>query len=519
MAGNSSSLTFKLFGRDVNASKAFKDVGASAKQFGEVVGVGALAAGAAIGAFAVKSISAASDLNETLSKTSVLFGAQSGAIVDWSKTAATSLGASQKEALDAASTFAVFGKSAGLAGTDVTKFAEQNTQLAGDMASFFNTSPQDAIEAIGAAFRGEMEPIRRYGVLLDDASLRNEALALGLTKTTKTVLTPQQRVLAAQALIMKQTTAAQGDFARTSGGLANQQRIMKAEFENASAALGTGLLPIVTKLAVFVTTTVIPAFMALTTWISNNIGVVGPLVAIVGTVILAVKAWTMSQAALNVVLSLNPIGLIIIAIAAFVAAIVVLYNKNETFRNLVQAVWGAIQVAVKKVADFFTTYVWPVIKKAIDFIIAYYTTLWTAFKTLYGWIEPKAKALGDVFKAVGTTIYGAFKTAFNGIASLWNSTVGRLSFSVPDWVPGMGGKGFDVPDIPMLAKGGIVTRPTLAMIGERGPEAVVPLGRGGGLGPTIIVQAMPGSERDVARYIVGALQRYQGAGGKLGFSS
>jgi hypothetical protein len=74
------------------------------------------------------------------------------------------------------------------------------------------------------------------------------------------------------------------------------------------------------------------------------------------------------------------------------------------------------------------------------------------------------------------------KTAFNAIAAIWNNTVGKLSFEIPKWVPGLGGKGFSVPKIPMLAAGGIVTSPTLAMIGEAGPEAVIPLNRMGQMG-------------------------------------
>jgi hypothetical protein len=75
------------------------------------------------------------------------------------------------------------------------------------------------------------------------------------------------------------------------------------------------------------------------------------------------------------------------------------------------------------------------------------------------------------------------KTIFNGIAQLWNNTFGKLSFKAPSWVPfGLGGKGFDVPDIPLLANGGIVTSPTLAMVGEAGPEAVIPLDRLGAMG-------------------------------------
>lgn len=534
MAGNTSNLTFRLIGKDVSASKAFQGVSKSAGAFASTIGVGALAAGAAVAAFATKSISSASDLNETLSKTSVIFGDQSQALIDWSKTTATTMGASQQEALDAASTFAIFGKSAGLAGTDLTKFATQNSQLAGDMASFFNTSPEDAITAIGAAFRGEMEPIRKYGVLLDDASLRQEAVRQGLIKTTKQALTPQQKVLAAQALIMKQTSAAQGDFARTSGGLANQQRIMKAQFDNATAAVGTMLLPALTSVANFATSTLIPAVQGIVTWVQKNTDVVIPLVAAIGAFLIISKAAALAEAAftaikaagtvatagatasqwsLNAALTANPIGLVVLAIAALIGAIVLLYNKNETFRNFVNAAWAGIQIAVKKVADFFMAYVWPVIQKAIGFIIGYYSTLWTAFTKVVGWIVPKVQALGGVFVAVGETIYGAFKRAFNGIAWLWNNTVGRLSFGVPDWVPGMGGKGFDVPDIPMLAKGGIVSRPTLALIGEAGPEAVVPLSRGGGVGMTVNVTVQGDTDPNAAaRRIVRIINEARASG-------
>ena len=85
-------------------------------------------------------------------------------------------------------------------------------------------------------------------------------------------------------------------------------------------------------------------------------------------------------------------------------------------------------------------------------------------------------AIGGVLGGVVGAITAPFRAAFNGIATLWNNTVGKLSFTAPSWVPGIGGKGFSMPHIPLMAAGGIVSSPTLAMIGEgRGPEAVVPL--------------------------------------------
>jgi phage-related minor tail protein len=107
-----------------------------------------------------------------------------------------------------------------------------------------------------------------------------------------------------------------------------------------------------------------------------------------------------------------------------------------------------------------------------------------------------------VFAGIASAIVNPFIVAFRAIAGLWNATVGKLHFSIPKWVPGVGGKGFDVPNIPMLAEGGIVNRPTLAMIGEAGPEAVVPLNKGGLGGVTIQINAgaLMGSDVEARKF-------------------
>lgn len=232
----------KLASLDDKAKGAAKSIGTLA------AGAGALA-GTAVVMFLKNAVSAASDLNETVSKTGQVFGSSSlPALEKFADGAAKSLGQSKQAALDAVSSFGVFGKSAGLAGSDLVGFSTQLTQLASDMASFSNTTPEDAVMALSAALRGESEPIRRYGVLLDDATLRNTALRMGLIQTTTQALTPQQKVLAAHAEIMRQTADAQGDFARTSTGLANSQRILAAEWQNTQAQLGQALLPAMTEL-------------------------------------------------------------------------------------------------------------------------------------------------------------------------------------------------------------------------------------------------------------------------------
>lgn len=189
----------------------------------------------------------ASDLAETVSKTRQVFGAASEQIEQFAGNAATGLGQSKQAALDAASTFGTLFRAIGLGPEKTAQWSIQLTKLASDLASFNNTRPEDAVLALAAALRGESEPIRRFGVLLSDAALKQEALRQGLIDTTSGALPPAIRAQAAYALIMQQTVVAQGDFERTAGGLANQQRILRAQVEDLAASLGESMMPAVTS--------------------------------------------------------------------------------------------------------------------------------------------------------------------------------------------------------------------------------------------------------------------------------
>jgi|GEM_PF-5276958 len=235
-------------------SKADNDLGKFGGKLDKLSGsdllgsVGLAGGAAAVATFAKASVDAASDLEEVRNKVKVVFGESAKEIGVFASSSAENLGIAEDAALSAASNFAIFGKAAGLTGQSLTGFSTELTTLAADLASFNNTSPEDAITAISAALRGESEPIRAYGVLLNDAALKQEALSQGLIKTTTQALTPQQRVLAAHALIMKQTSDAQGDFARTSDGLANSQRILSAQLRDTQASIGAALIPVVETL-------------------------------------------------------------------------------------------------------------------------------------------------------------------------------------------------------------------------------------------------------------------------------
>jgi hypothetical protein len=181
-------------------------------------------------------------------------------------------------------------------------------------------------------------------------------------------------------------------------------------------------------------------------------------------------AATVATAAFNLVMSLNPISLVVIAIVALIAGLVLAYKKFEGFRNIVDSVFSVINT---------------VVTSSISVIKSYFSTL-----------------------------LGFYKGIFNGIATLWNNTIGKLSFKVPSWVPGLGGKGFDVPNIPMLAEGGIVNTPggILAMIGEKGPEAVIPLDRMGQMGGNNVTIHVNGGD---PQSVVNALRTYMRQNGSV----
>ena len=257
---------------------------------------------------------------------------------------------------------------------------------------------------------------------------------------------------------------AQGQFQR-----------LQLQLSETKETIGAALLPIIEK--------VLPVLTRMGNWASENTGVflaVGAAIAGIAAAVLlingAISAWTAIttaatavQTAFNAVLAMNPVTLVVIGIVALIAALVIAYQKFEGFRNIVDSVFGFI-------------------KKAVTGSI-------------------------DVIKGYFSTLLGFYKSIFNGVATLWNNTVGKLSFKVPGWVPGLGGKGFDVPNIPMLAEGGIVTRPTLAMIAEGNePEAVIPLSKLGNMGGGNMYVTIQGGDPNA---IVDALRRYQRQNGAI----
>lgn len=217
------------------------------------IGIGFLAAAKAaelayrgvqkFGAAVNFAVQQAASLTEQQNRVEKIFGASAKAVQNFAKSA-NAIGLAETQALAATGTFGTLFDNIGLTEQQSAQMSMTLTSLSSDMASFNEVRVDDALRAMRSALVGEIEPIRRMGIMLNDLTLREKAFAMGLTDTKKRVLTPHQKMMAAYASIVEQAAIQTGDFTDTSGTLSNQQRILLANVRNLAADVGKKLIPV-----------------------------------------------------------------------------------------------------------------------------------------------------------------------------------------------------------------------------------------------------------------------------------
>ena len=302
--------------------------------------LGATFAAAKVVDFAKDSIMAASNMAESMSKVNVVFGESAQSVIDFSKTAADSMGMSSQEALEAAGTYGNLFQALGVTRDKATEMSTGLVSLAADLGSFNNMSTTDSLNALRSGLSGETEPLKRFGIALNDVTLKNKAMEMGFGKITG-VMDPAIKAQVTYALVLEQTKLAQGDYARTADGTANTMKTLQAKLQDAKVAVGEALMPAFQAL-LGVLKVSIPILEKIGNFFKNNQAEVKAFaitVGILGTAWAAytvyVKAAIIQQKILNLVQKMNPIGLIVIAVGLLVAAMVKLWNSNESFRKAV----------------------------------------------------------------------------------------------------------------------------------------------------------------------------------------
>ena len=313
-------------------------------------------------------VDAASDSVEAWTKVDAVFKTLSGSVHEWSKTTASSIGTSQAAAEAFISTIGSMAQNNGIAEKTALDMAKGITVLAADLASFHNTSVDVAQEGLTAIFTGNAKALKKFGIVMTVANLEAYALSQGITKSYKD-MTEAEKVTLRYNFVLSKSKDAQGDFARTSGNLANQSRILKASFSDLSSELGSILIPYVQK-AVGYAQKLVEAFRELDPVTQKIVVAVAALVAVIGPLALvfsAISAIVGVLAPLFAALSLP-----VVAIAAAVAALGYLIYKE----------WDFIVFLTNKVKDAFvewydnTILIKPAVeamvkiwKKAFDFIV------------------------------------------------------------------------------------------------------------------------------------------------------
>jgi hypothetical protein len=505
------------------------------------LGLGFTVVGAAAGVLSKKLASDASDYGEALNKTGLAFGALTDEMVAQSETAAATMGMSKGAYLETTSTLGLMLGSMKLTTQEAKDQASAYATLAADMGSAFNAEPVEVMQAFQSAISGSTEPLRRFGIVITQARLEQTAMNMGLVDG-KGELDAYSRSMALHALIAEDTKAVQGDFMNTATGLANAQRILKAETENLRIELGQALLPVF-EMLVNTGIKVVAWIKQLSPETKQFAGIMIGLTAIVGTLLgpflLLLAALPSISAGLTLVggalafLS-GPIGIAI----GLAAALLLAWQTNFLgIRDLTQLVWDDIIAAVQlfKIAWELDMYGIQTITEAVwGAIKVYFEFWWEAIKVLFSlglkilsgdwrgaWttMQNIAKTMYDVISLLGKKFFETLKTLFleGGaiVQGLWagvmsaiqaktvaafdaiksavtgaiNWMIGKLNsfLGALDGVAGVigkviGDKNLSFGKIPYLADGGIVTRPTIAMVGEAGAEAVIPLSKLGQMG-------------------------------------
>ena len=232
---------------------------------------------------------------------------------------------------------------------------------------------------------------------------------------------------------------------------------------------------------------------------------------------------TASQWLLNAAMNANPIGLVIGAITALVAAFAILWNNCEGFREFWITLWEMIKDAAgaawEAITGFFTAAWdaitgafegagqwfsdrWEDVKRAFtgvaDWFSGIFSGAWDKITEVFGnigeWFDKRWTDIQNVFRNIGTWFYNVFTGAKNKINEAFSGVVevvkkpinwiidginwfirGLNKIKIPSWVPKVGGYGINIPEIPNLAKGGVLARGQIGLLEGDGAEAVVPL--------------------------------------------
>lgn len=368
-------------------------MGRSTKTVAKFAAAGGAALGVAFVAGAVKAGDAASDLSESINKMSAVFERSAPEVGAWADQAATSMGMTKTAALDGAASIGAMLKPMGIAPGEAAKMSMSMAQLAGDMGSFNNQDPTEMLDRIRAGLSGESEPLKQFGSNLSDARVKLEAVRMGIAAEGEQ-LSETDKIRARYSLLLRDTTDQHGDFAKTSDGMANATRILKAEVGNLSADIGVVMVPVMLK-AVQMARQVVETIRE---WWPK----IGPTVA---------NALTVVRSSVD-------------------SAVTAVRENWDTISAVTSTAWEIVRGAIAATVDWIRANVVPTVRA----VVGYLRGLWQrhgddirkVMRDVLTVIQSALKAVRAAIQVVMAVIRGDWSTAWNGIKDLVKNVIGGL---------------------------------------------------------------------------------------------
>jgi len=432
----------------------------------------AAAALAGIGLAAMKSVDAASAVQQAYGALDSIFGKNAGQMKAWADGAAESTGLAASEYAELASVIGAQLKNAGTPMEELGGKTDALIRQGADMAAMFGGTTAEAVAALSSALKGETDPIERYGVAVKQADIAARMAADGTDKLTGAAA-KQAQTTALLALVNEQTADSVGTFAAEQDSAAGSAQIAAAQMENLQASMGQALLPVVAMLStslgllagfatkntktfqilVGVVAALSAAILVANAALKVHAVVTGVAEAVtasytkkgiafkvaelaraaatgIATAATTIAAVAVRALGIAIAFATGPVGLIIAAIALFVAGIVLLYKKNESFAAFVDGAWAAISGAVSGAVD-----------KIVSLMRALPDTIRAAFSGAATWLTGAGRA---IVEGLGAGIEAAKAWLMGKVQAIADSIPGwlkkRLGIASPSKVTALIGR-------------------------------------------------------------------------------